>query len=76
MHIKNGWVFTDKNTFQKMDMHIENGRISALTEPNSVSVESETIDAAGQYVLPGLIDIHIHACAGSDFCDGTEESLA
>ena len=75
MLIKNGWVFTDQNTFQKLDVQIENGRISALWEPNGVSVESETIDAAGQYVLPGLIDIHIHACAGSDFCDGTEESM-
>ncbi len=76
MLIKNGWVFTNQNTFQKLDVQVENGRISALSEPNNAPVDTKVIDAAGQYVLPGLIDIHIHACAGSDFCDGTEESMA
>jgi len=32
-------------------------------------------DAQGLYVLPGLVDIHIHACAGYDFCDASEASV-
>lgn len=75
MLIKNGWVFTNQNVFKKMDVKIDNGLISKLSETGSETEESDVIDAEGQYVLPGLIDIHIHACAGYDFCNATEESM-
>ena len=75
MLIKNGWVFTDQNTFKKMDVQVDNGMISALSECVRISGESDVMDATGQYVIPGLIDIHIHGCARYDFCDGTEESV-
>ena len=26
-------------------------------------------------MIPGLIDIHFHGCAGVDFCDGTVEAM-
>ena len=29
--------------------------------------EGEIIDATGLYVIPGLTDIHFHACVGYDF---------
>ena len=39
------------------------------------SGDGKEIDAAGCYVIPGLIDIHFHGCAGVDFCDGTVEAM-
>lgn len=36
---------------------------------------TEVIDAAGGYVAPGLIDLHIHGYLGKDVCDGEEESI-
>lgn len=33
------------------------------------------IDAQGNYLIPGLVDIHFHGCAGHDFSDGTPEAL-
>lgn len=33
------------------------------------------IDAGGLYVIPGLVDIHLHGCAGYDFCEGTQEAF-
>lgn len=33
------------------------------------------INADGLYVIPGLVDIHLHGCAGYDFCDGTREAF-
>ncbi len=36
---------------------------------------SEVIDAAGKYVSPGLIDMHIHGYLGEDASDGSEEGL-
>ena len=36
----------------------------------------EWIDLQGSYVIPGLIDIHVHGAAGEDFSDGSEKGLA
>jgi N-acetylglucosamine-6-phosphate deacetylase len=33
------------------------------------------IDAAGRYVSPGFIDLHVHGGAGHDFMDGTKEAF-
>ena len=33
------------------------------------------IDAAGRYVAPGLIHIHVHGGGGHDFMDGTVEAF-
>lgn len=35
----------------------------------------QTIDAKGQYVLPGFIDVHIHGYKGVDVMDGEQSSL-
>ncbi len=35
----------------------------------------EKIDAAGGYVAPGLIDLHIHGYLGKDVCDGEPSSI-
>ena len=35
----------------------------------------ELIDAHGGYVVPGLIDLHIHGFNGSDISDGTVEAV-
>ncbi|MGL4912066.1 MAG: N-acetylglucosamine-6-phosphate deacetylase [Romboutsia sp.] len=42
---------------------------------NEVPDGCEIIDAKGQYVCPGLIDIHIHGNMGKDTMDGTGESI-
>lgn len=58
--IRNGRVIDPSQGMDKSaDVLIENGRVAAigngLTAPNG-----KTIDATGQIVCPGLIDIHVH----------------
>ena len=51
-------------------------KITGFTDEKSASREArETIDAEGAYVSPGLIDVHIHGCAGMDVSDGNADSI-
>lgn len=39
------------------------------------STDNEVIDAEGLYVIPGLVDIHLHGAVGNDFCDTDMDGL-
>ncbi|MBS1954787.1 MAG: amidohydrolase family protein [Cyanobacteria bacterium SZAS-4] len=59
-------------TIQKRDILILDGRITA--QKTNVEKKYRTIDLAGKYIIPGLIDLHVH-CGGNPFPDGTYEDL-
>lgn len=44
-------------------------RIIGFVDNDAVPAGAEVIDAAGAYVAPGLIDVHIHGYLGQDVCD-------
>ena len=48
---------------QTLDVLVQDGRIIALLAPGSQTSADEVIDASGQYVLPGAVDIHFHCRA-------------
>ena len=74
MIIRNAFVFTLEQGFVEKDVVIENGY---FTEGSQHSQKEHTvIDGAGNYLIPGLVDVHFHGCAGYDFSDGTPEALA
>lgn len=73
MKIINGQVFNEKGVIEKQDVAFENGLI---IEPNiDTKNQPEIYDASGCFVVPGLIDIHIHGAVGVDFSDGNEKDL-
>jgi len=41
----------------------------------SDTADGDSIDAAGGYVFPGFIDVHVHGGGGADFMDGTAEAF-
>lgn len=43
----------------KCDIGIKNGRIVAIAE-QLIDKAEDTIDASGQYVMPGMVDTHVH----------------
>ncbi len=49
--------------------------IEGIIPQENIPDNAEIIDAAGGYVSPGLIDLHIHGYLGKDVCDGCEDSI-
>jgi len=58
--IKNGSVVIPKVGITNTNIMIENGKIKDLSKSiNNISY-SKSIDATGKFILPGLIDPHVH----------------
>lgn len=52
---------TEKMTPQTgRDIYIEGGRIGAVADAAARREGYEVVDLGGQYVLPGLINLHVH----------------
>lgn len=78
MFIKSRFIFTESGEFKSGVIKIENGKIKELVWDFSdmeVGCE-EVIDACEMFVIPGLVDIHLHGCNGADFCDATFETYS
>ena len=61
--IINGKVVTvTGETYEKGTVLVENGKIVAVGADLAVPEDAEIIDAAGCWVMPGLIDCHTHMC--------------
>lgn len=58
--IKNGKVFTNSD-FVEANIGVENGKIKYITSTDDNLLSSnKVINAEGLYVIPGLIDTHVH----------------
>ena len=71
MIIRNANVFFHDQGFQQTSIGMEGDRIVSLSGGSG-----KEIDASGKYLIPGLIDLHIHGANNADFCDGTYEAMA
>jgi N-acetylglucosamine-6-phosphate deacetylase len=73
----NGTVVTDSGIIPDGMLVARAGRIEQVGPyaPGLVPPAAERIDAAGLYIAPGFVDIHIHGGAGSDFMDATAADI-
>ena len=71
--IKNARLVLPREILAGQNLYFEAGRITAVT-PEELPCQ-QRIDARGQYVAPGFIDIHCHGGGGADFMDGTPEAF-
>lgn len=53
----------------------EAGRITEVSRRKRLPSGVQVTDAAGGYVCPGFVDIHVHGGAGADYMDGTEDAV-
>ncbi len=77
MIIENGMVFGVGGKFHKTSLYSVGGKVvKGEDAPGTVCrTASRILDAAGFYVIPGLVDVHAHGAVGHDFCDGDMEGL-
>lgn len=73
--IVNGQILTPYRTIKSGTIIVKEGKILAVGDQRVDLPDAVEIDAGGQYVAPGFIDIHVHGGGGHDFMDGTEEAF-
>ncbi|MEB5648443.1 N-acetylglucosamine-6-phosphate deacetylase [Mammaliicoccus sciuri] len=72
--LKNAQIYTETYKIDHGYIEVRNGCIHDIQEGEYTGT-LQTIDAKGQHVLPGFIDIHIHGGYGQDAMDATPETL-
>ena len=69
--ITNGQVLFN-GAFCDTDIYFENGKIISVGEDRPYDV---CVDAEGNYVTSGFIDLHCHGGGGADFTDGQVDAV-
>jgi N-acetylglucosamine-6-phosphate deacetylase len=75
LKIYNGKIITPYRIISNGTVVITDGKIREVKEGNIDIPGAQEIDAAGKYIAPGFIDIHIHGGGGYDFMDGSVEAF-
>jgi len=71
--IYNGKIVTPHRVIKGGCIVIEGGKISAVSAENIAVGDALEINANGNYIAPGFIDLHVHGGAGHDFMDNEAE---
>lgn len=75
LKIINGRIFTPEGWINNGTIVIYQGKIIEITNKNIEIDGAEIINADGNYVTPGCIDMHVHGGGGHDFMEATPESF-
>lgn len=70
--IVNGRIISPQGLLEGKVLVLSDGKILGLE--SHAPVGAHVIDACGNYVSPGFIDMHTHGAGGADFMDGTVEA--
>jgi len=71
LKIINGRIITPGKIIEKGSVLVSDGLITAISDKKISSKADVIVDAEGNFISPGFIDIHVHGGGGSDFMDGT-----
>ena len=72
MFYTNARIFGSDFQFHTGAFEVVDGKFGAVLPEN---VPADAIDLQGSTVIPGLVEVHSHGCAGADFSDGDYEGL-
>ena len=71
LKIINGRIITPEKIIENGSVVISEGVITEIGDKEINSKADRILDAEGNFISPGFIDIHVHGGGGSDFMDGT-----
>ena len=72
MLIRNAAIYNGNEFTENTDVRIRDGRIAETGTGLCPEAGEEVTDLAGDYLLPGFVDVHIHAFGGRDTMQGEE----
>ena len=75
LKIYNGKIITPHNIISDGSVLVTGDTIAMVSDKNIESADAIEINANGNYISPGFIDIHVHGGAGHDFMDGSETAF-
>lgn len=75
LKIYNAKILTPYRMIPSGTVLITDSTITSVTEGNIEATDTIEIDAKGNYVAPGFIDIHLHGGGGYDFMDGSKKGF-
>ena len=73
--IYNGKIITPYRIIPNGTVLVTGDTITTVAEGDIAFEDASEIDAKGNYISPGFIDIHVHGGGGHDFMDGSEEAF-
>ena len=73
--IYNGKIILRDKIIPQGTVLVSDGVIKGIEEGDIEMNGAVEINANGQYISPGFIDIHVHGGGGFDFMDGTTEAF-
>lgn len=68
-------MFTPQGWLDNATIVVRDGKISEISIGDVEVDGAEVIDAKGNNVVPGGVELHIHGGGGRDFMEGTEEAF-
>ena len=72
MLIRNAAVYDGKGFDRGTDVRLRGGRIAETGKDLRPETGEETADLGGDFLVPGFVDVHIHAFGGRDTMQGEE----
>jgi N-acetylglucosamine-6-phosphate deacetylase len=76
LKIVNAKVITPYRTIEHGCIVMKAGKITMVSDNDTVDRDMTVLDAAGKYASPGFIDIHVHGGKGHDFMDNSLEAFS
>jgi len=66
--LRNGYVFNveSRSFAANTDVLMQNGRVSAVGIDLPIPAGARVVDVSGKYLLPGLIDCHVHLTSSGE----------